>query len=147
MTAENIILRAATKADCTALSVLMTELGYPTTPAEMITRFENIENHADYRTIVAIAGQKVIGMLGATKNFFYEKNGIYVRIVVLVTDSSYRKKGVGKLLVDDIQNWAKEIGAGSMLVNCGNREEREEAHQFYKNKGFTVKSSGYVKML
>ncbi|MEC1153960.1 GNAT family N-acetyltransferase [Cytobacillus horneckiae] len=41
----------------------------------------------------------------------YELYGLYVRIVVLVVDSNYRNKGIGKQLLEEAESWAKEIGA------------------------------------
>jgi len=143
----NIIIRPATLADCPALSVLMNELGYPTSGGDMTTRFTHIVNHPDYRTRVAVINDEVAGMIGAVKGIFYEKNGTCIRIVALVTSGLHRKKGIARMLLADMEVWANESGATTILVNCGSREERRDAHQFYRDRGFTVKSSGYVKSL
>ena len=140
-------IRDAEAADIVDLAELMNELGYSTSVAEMKARFENIWNHNDYKTLIAIEGGQIIGMVGITKNYSYEQNGVYARIIALITKSAYRQSGVGNSLVKAAENWASEIGATKVLVNCGNREERTAAHAFYKNLGYEVKSSGYVKGL
>ncbi|MDQ0270565.1 hypothetical protein [Cytobacillus purgationiresistens] len=41
----------------------------------------------------------------------------------------------------------KRSGAEAIALNSGNREERKAAHQFYKDNGYEIKSSGFVKKL
>ena len=144
---RKLIIREAQAADIPALTQLMNELGYYTTVDEMKKRFMNIQNHPDHKTFIAITGTEVSGMVGVTKNFSYEQNGIYVRVLALVTHSRFRQQGIGKKLTEVAENWAREIGAEKVLLNCGNREERAIAHLFYEKMGYQVKSSGYIKKL
>ena len=147
MQSPKIIIREAKPTDVAALTELMNELGYDTTMDEMKTRFENIQKHNDYKTFIAVEDTEILGMVGLSKNFSYEQNGIYVRVLALVTRSSFRQKGIGKKLMDVAENWAKEIGAEKILLNCGNREERAIAQLFYKKIGYQIKSSGFIKKL
>ena len=144
---KKLIIRDAEPADIPALTELMNELGYNTTVDEMKTRFENIQTSKDYKTFIAITDTAISGMVGMTKNYSYEQNGIYVRVLALVTHRRFRQKGIGKKLMDVAENWAREIGAEKVLLNCGNREERAIAHLFYKKIGYQVKSSGFIKKL
>src|SRR5688572_4388145 len=111
MQSTKIIIREAQQPDIFALSELMNELSYDTTLDEMKVRFENIQNQRDYKTFVAAVDTDILGMVGLMKNCSYEQNGIYVRVLALVTRSSFRQKGIGKKLMDAAENWAKEIGA------------------------------------
>ena len=147
MQSTKIIIREAEPSDIFALTELMNELGYDTTMDEMKTRFENIQDHKDYKTFIAIDETEILGMVGLSKNYSYEQNGIYVRVLALVTRSRFRQKGIGKKLMDVAENWAKEIGADKVLLNCGNRDEREIAQLFYKKIGYQIKSSGFIKKL
>ena len=147
MIIEKIVTREAEVADIPVLADLMVQLGYDTTTAEMETRFATIRNHPDYKTFVAVVEDSIIGMIGLAKGYYYEHNGMYLRILALVTNATFRKNGVGKALIEKAENWAKEIGAATILLNCGNREERTAAHIFYKGLGYSVKSSGFVKKL
>jgi GNAT superfamily N-acetyltransferase len=144
---KNLIIREATAADIFELTELMNELGYDTSQKEMEARFLNIQNHPDYTTFVATIDKQVTGMVGLTKNFFYERNGIYVRVVALVINSQFRKRGIGKKLMKASEDWAKIIGADIVLLNCGNREERSIAQRFYTKLGYQVKSSGFIKKI
>lgn len=140
-------IKEATPTDTATLANLMTVLGYETTPEEMKTRYDNIIIHPDYKTFVATTSTEIVGMIGLSKNLYYEKNGVYVRVLAMVTSKEFRQQGVGQALLDKAESWAREVGAESIFLNSGNREERAQAHQFYKNRGFTVKSSGFVKKL
>lgn len=144
---DNTIIRDADTVDLAALTLLINELGYPTTLEEMRDRFSKIADHPDYRTIVAVLNNEVVGMAGLAKGIFYEKNGYYLRILALVVKQNSRGKGVGKVLLTAAENWAKKQGLTSVLVNCGNRREREQAHRFYHAMGYVVKSAGFVKHL
>jgi GNAT superfamily N-acetyltransferase len=140
-------IRPANQEDVPALAVLMGELGYPTTEQEMRQRFSSIANDLAYRTFIAASGSEVLGMAGAMKGFAFEQNGCYVRLTALVTRQTDRGKGIGKMLVHAVEEWAIASNASAIFLNCGNRDERVAAHQFYLKLGFAAKSTGYVKRL
>jgi GNAT superfamily N-acetyltransferase len=147
MVNTSLLIRPATIQDTGALTSLMNELGYQTTPAQMAQRLEIILQQPCYTTLLACHEGLVVGMAGASRNFYYERNGSYVRILALVTHTHYRKMGVGKTLLQAVESWARQLGATTLILNCGNREERKAAHLFYRNRGFEPKSTGYVKTL
>jgi GNAT superfamily N-acetyltransferase len=147
MIRNNCIIRPAVSADIPALAFLMNELGYATSTQDMRTRYAALAAHPDYATWVAVIDDQVIGMIGLIRQLYYEKNGIYIRIGALVINSHYRKKGIGKLLMQKAENWAVETGASQVLLNSGNREERKDAHAFYQRLGFEPKTTGFVKTI
>lgn len=147
MANATLVVRQANKEDTGALTYLMNELGYPTSLAEMTQRLEAIFQHPDYGTWVACHEGEVVGMAGASHNYYYERNGSHVRILALVTHTHYRKMGVADTLLRSVEAWARQLGATTLILNCGNREERKTAHQFYRNRGFEPKSTGYAKGL
>lgn len=142
-----MLIRKATKEDIPQLVFLMEQLGYPNTVDRMQIRFNNIELNPDYHTLIAELNGKVVGMAGLCTGPFYEFDGSYVRIVAFVVDSEYRRKGIGKKLIHEAENWASEQGAIAIVLNSGNREERKAAHQFYLSMGYQDKSVGYRKSL
>ena len=144
---KQINIREAEMTDIFALTELMNELGYDTTIDEMKIRFTSIQNHDDYKTFIATSNTQVVGMVGMTKNYFYEQNGIYIRVVALVINYGFRQNGIGRKLMEASENWAREVGADTILLNCGNREERTIARQFYQTLGYQIKSSGFIKKL
>ncbi|MEM9722992.1 MAG: GNAT family N-acetyltransferase [Bacteroidota bacterium] len=140
-------VRKANQRDIPALKDLINQLGYKTSLDEMKIRFENISRHLDFLTLLAEVDHEVVGMIGATKNYSYEYNGIHIQIVALSVSRAYQNRNIGKVLVSSVENWARELGSNRVLVNCGNREERKIAHLFYAKMGFEANSLGYVKLL
>jgi len=142
-----ISIRDAREADLQALTELMTDLGYPTTYDDFALRFKNIAAHPDYRTIVAVSDDELVGMAGLSKNIFYEANGMYLRILAFVVKQNRRELGIGRLLIEASEQWALEQGLNAVIISSGNRAERDAAHSFYKKMGYAIKSSGFVKKL
>lgn len=145
MKSSNLILRDYIPSDLESLSFLTTELGYPTTVSEMEARLVEISKNPNCRTIVAEQDSQVIGYMGLLKSISWEHNECFVRIQALVVKSEYRKYGIGKSLIAYAESWGREIGARSIVLNCGTRAERDPAHRFYPSVGFEAKSIGYKK--
>lgn len=131
--------------DIPAIASLMVELGYPTTEAEMTERMNQFASNPDYKTIVLTHNDEIVGVIGMARAFFWEQNGCYVRIQALVVKSTARRMGAGEQLIRCAEEWALSVGAKLLQLNCGNKEIRAAAHQFYPSVGFTHTSSGYVK--
>ncbi|WCT14625.1 GNAT family N-acetyltransferase [Mucilaginibacter jinjuensis] len=144
---NQFIVRDAITEDVSQLSTLITQLGYPCTGEEVQIRFDSVSQNSDYRTLVIIDGNAVIGMAGLVKGFWYEKNGTYVRILAFVVNEEYRGQGVGKQLIKSVEDWAVELGCNAVILSSGNRDERIGAHHFYKGLGYEIKSSGFIKQL
>ncbi|NIK11506.1 GNAT family N-acetyltransferase [Alkalibacillus almallahensis] len=141
------MIRPAQQTDLSAITKLMGELGYPTNEQDMAHRLNKINSNPMYNTQVAERHGMVVGMIGMILGYHYEKNDDYVRIVALVVDSHYRKQGIGQELIQEAEKWAKQQGAGRLVLNSGNRGERADAHQFYTNLGFEGKATGFYKLL
>ncbi|MBM7634882.1 GNAT family N-acetyltransferase [Geomicrobium sediminis] len=140
-------VRLATMSDVKSMSVLLTQLGYPTSVKQMKERFERIQSHGDYRTWLALVNGEVVGLIAAVKSYFYEKDGEYVRIVAFVVDGEHRGQGVGQKLMQRAEDWATSIGACTMALNSGAKEERTNAHGYYKKAGFLETNVGFTKSM
>ncbi len=144
---QQYLIRDANEGDITRLSELITELGYPCTADEVQVRYANISKNSDYRTLVIVDDEFVVGMAGLTHQLWYEKNGTYIRIHCFVISKDHRGLGIGKILIRAIEHWAVETGANAIVLSSGNRDERLIAHQFYQDLGYNLKSSGFIKEL
>lgn len=140
-------VREATKNDVSQMVTLMEQLGYPSSLEQFEQRFESIFTNPCYHTLVAELENQIVGMAGLCTDLFYEYDGSYVRIVAFVVDSNYRRRGIGKKLMQEIESWARNQGVIAIALNSGNRKERKDAHQFYLSMGFEAKSIGYDKPL
>ncbi|MDW4183052.1 GNAT family N-acetyltransferase [Staphylococcus saprophyticus] len=129
------------------LLVLYEDLGYPTITEDLVNRLKKIYIHEDYYLLLLIKDDVIIGLSGMCKMMFYEKNGEYMRLLAFVINSNYRGKGYGTLLLKESEILATQLGCEAITLNSGNREERDNAHNFYKSNGFDNKSSGFSKNL
>lgn len=131
---SDVTVRRARMDDATAAAALVTSLGYPTTPAEMTERFVHLLVDPIYVALVAEDDGQVIGLSGGRVSRYFEKNGLYAQIVILVVADSAHNKGAGTALVEAVEQWAREQNALDIVVNSG--VHRNEAHRFYERRGF-----------
>lgn len=90
------LVRDAVLEDAEDVAKLITELGYPTIPEAMRERLAMILADPIYATFVADTGGGVVGVAGAALGRYYEKDGIYSRLVVLAVSASARGMGPGR---------------------------------------------------
>ena len=138
-------IRTATLEDASALAGLLSELGYKTSEEQMLMRLSRVIDVNEYATFVAEVGDKVVGILGVRCGFHYARDGKYARIIALIVTSSYQGRGIGRLLVDTAENWAKENGVGRLMANTA--LHRTSAHRFYEALSFEHTGRRYVKIL
>ena len=123
----------------------MTQLGYATSADEMRGRLEGISSHPDYMTYVAELEGEVVGIVGAGISRYYEKGGVYGRLLALAVDKRQRGRGIGASLVAEAERRLKEAGATSVIVNSGS--QRSDAHRFYRRLGYIETGLRFVKEL
>jgi Acetyltransferases len=61
----------------------------------------------------------------------------------VVTDASYRRKGIGKIVVENAIEYAKEQNCYKVVLHSGNK--RVEAYKFYEAIGFDSTSKKHLK--
>jgi GNAT superfamily N-acetyltransferase len=140
-----VTIREAVEEDTPSIATLLTELGYPSTVAEMRRRLVTIGNDANYRTFVAEVAQTVVGLAGVGIAPYYERDGTYGRLLILAVAERYRRRGIGRALVDSAEAWSAAHGATLMLVNSG--RHRHDAHRFYERAGYVSTGVRFVKDL
>lgn len=143
----NITIRNFEWADLNSVTVLTNELGYPTSVEQMKIRMEKILQLDTYWTFVAVVEGQVAGYIGLNKNYFWEQDGTFIRIQALVVKKEFRRQHIGQCLIEAAEKHAHQIKSRLLILNSGNREERQAAHQFYPRMGFEGKSTGYVKKI
>ena len=141
----NINIRHSTEKDLQDMVILMDQLGYPTTFAEMKERYEHIATDDNFTTLVAEINGRVIGLIGLQTSYLYEKNGRHCRIMAMVVHEQYRGSGIGRQLLLSAEQWAAEHQVDSISLNSSNGANREAAHEFYQEMGYTAGSTGFSK--
>ena len=123
----------------------MSQLGYPTSSDEMKERLAGILSDSDYMTLIAEVEKDAVGVIGIGVGHYYEKNGVYGRLLALVVDERWRGRGIGASLVAHAEHWLKEHEVTSIVVNSG--KHRVEAHRFYIQLGYEETGVRLVKSL
>ena len=59
-----------------------------------------------------------------------------VNVLGLAVDIRNRRKGVGKLLMSSVEDWAKLVGVVGIRLNSGG--SRLDAHAFYRAMGYNL---------
>jgi len=137
-------LRSARLSDAEALAGLVSELGYPTSSMEMRVRLQAILEDADYEPIVALVGERVVGLVGTRLGPVYEADGLQGQIMALVVAGGFRRLGIGRALMQAAIENLETRGAASTIVNTGN--QRAGAHAFYEALGFEFTGRRYRKV-
>jgi GNAT superfamily N-acetyltransferase len=138
-------VRPASLSDAEALASLVTQLGYPSTGPEMSERLASLLSDPCYAAFVAHDRSTVLGLGGGNLARYFERNGAYARLVILVVAEGARERGVGAALVEAVERWALARGARELVVNSGSH--RREAHRFYERAGFRITGIRLVKDL
>ncbi len=104
----------------------------------------NILNN-DYYYIVAESSDNVVGYISCHTQYLLHHCGKVAEIQELFVAEDHRGKGIGKLLVNSIEEKLREAGCVSFEVTANNK--RNETHQFYISMGFGFSHKKFIKSL
>ena len=143
---EMVEIRDAAPEDAAAIAEISTgTLGYSCGEDLVRNRLANMENGRQ-RVFAAVENGKVVGFLQAELyQLLYQKDQI--NILGLAVRKEFQGKGVGRLLVQYVQVWAKQMNCDTVRVNSAT--ERYGAHAFYEKMGFinTKSQKRFVKTI
>jgi GNAT superfamily N-acetyltransferase len=127
-------VRQALESDAQRIAVLAGQLGYEV-PVVHVER--QLARMNDERTVfVAIVPRVgVVGWIGVALREAITDSG-RADIEGLVVEDEYRGNGIGQLLVQAAEEWARHRGCTSMRLVSN--VVRERAHEFYKRLGYDV---------
>ncbi len=131
-----VFIRHAEIEDAEPISQLSDQLGYKSNAKIMHNRLSKILKNEDNCIFIAVYNDKIIGWIHGFYTLRVESDP-FVEIGGLIVDENYRKKGIGKLLVEYIFSWSISKKYSQVRVRCNTI--RVESHKFYENIGFTEK--------
>lgn len=131
---DNVTIRPARPADVAELAALATQLGYPSTAAEVAARLPHLLDDPDQLVAVAVgADDRAIASVHVVVRRQLESDA-WVEVAALVVDEQARGAGAGKALLAHAEAWA--AARGFALVQLRSNVIRERAHRFYLREGY-----------
>jgi GNAT superfamily N-acetyltransferase len=131
---QEIKIRQAEIKDAERIAILGENLGYAVTNQQVEQRLTKIQNNDAHIVYVAtLENQYVIGWAHA-----HTCDSILTPVCLLlglVVDKDYRHRGIGRVLVQQIEQWAFLMGFEGVLLRSNIK--RQEAHLFYEKIGYT----------
>jgi GNAT superfamily N-acetyltransferase len=141
----DVAIRDARRDDADEIAPLLGELGYPTTPAHFARRFERLEREPATWIYVAESDGRLVGLAGLRVLTLVERDEPVGRLIALVVAEEVRGMGVGRALVEHVEERAR--AAGCVQLDLSSSDRREDAHAFYRRLGFADVSRRFVKDL
>jgi GNAT superfamily N-acetyltransferase len=122
------------ESDANELARLTSQLGYSVSEASIRTRMGRMFD-SNYNSLW-VAERPDGKLAGWIHGFLCQllESDYRVEIGGLIVDERCRRSGIGRRLVQVIEDWAAEQGATELSVRC--REERAESHEFYESLSF-----------
>jgi len=138
-------MRPAERKDLKALAFLLGELrGGPLTEAEAEDRLAFCEKSPFDFLYVYEDNDEVLGLCAFRVRENIEECSRFGEVSALVVDPKARRRGLATVMMDFMNDLARQHGClGLWLVSGFGREE--EAHHFYKKYGFQVTGYRFVK--
>jgi len=139
------MIRKTLVSDIKAIQLLFQELtGSSISDDDVLNRIQFVQQ-STVDTLFVYEHQKIIvGLLAFRIRENIEANNRFGEISVLVVRPEFRKRGIGKELMDYAEHLAREQNCiGTWLVSGFGREEK--AHTFYKSLGYETTGYRFVK--
>lgn len=127
-------MRPARAADAARLAELATQLGYPSTAADISRRLPAVATEAHFLRVAEREGD-VVGWIHAVHVQLLDSDP-YVEIKALIVDDRARGGGIGEALVGEVERWAAARGCAAMRVRSN--VVRERAYRFYQRLGYEI---------
>lgn len=139
-------IRPADSRDAAALSRLLGQLGYPTDSSEVPSRLERLS--ARPGTTVLVAEDATGEVIGAVTVHLFDSlhtSEPTAWLTAVVVEEKARGQGVGSVMVQKAEDWARQHGARRIALTSA--LHRARAHQFYKDRDYEHTGVRLVKLL
>ena len=134
MLQQDLLIRLALSEDAAAIALLAEQLGYSVSQQVVQERLNHLEldlTQAIY--VAAVSNSSIVGWVHV-----YARESLLVdraaEIGGLIVDQNHRGQGIGRVLLQQAEQWAHKQNCRSMIVRSNTR--REAAHHFYRQVGY-----------
>jgi ribosomal protein S18 acetylase RimI-like enzyme len=127
------------------MAELLGQLGYPSSPAQATERIERIAADPSTWLVVAEVDGELAGFGALHVQNLVERDEPGCEVAALVVAERFRRRGIGELLMQALEDEARARGGQTMVLNTAHR--RADAHAFYEALGYEHTGRRYAKDL
>ena len=137
---ENIEIRFTIKEDLKDLPWLYRQYHngdtkLKTNKKSMLKKFEELAKNEDYKFVSAVDGDKLVGFCSVVVNHdIVEQQKPILMLWNLRVHPDYRRKKIGKRMLEFIENYGKSVNASFVFLGCD--KDNDSAREFYTNIGY-----------
>lgn len=131
-----MIIRHATIDDTPKLLPLLSALGYPATLKDLNRRFLKFVKQPGFGVAVCEIHEDITGFVAWTKTDYFISDATRFSIVGLVVSTSHRGMGIGKKLMNFVEDIAQQNSPAIIDLTSGLRRAQDGTHEFYKRLGY-----------
>jgi len=137
-------IREAKPGDAAELTALIDFLGHE---IDEKTVRKNLKALAKLKEepLVATLDRKVVGLCGVHKTVTIHRDAPVGRITILVVAKDAQDHGIGRMLVEQAEQWCRTRGC--RIVEVTSNDRRTAAHAFYRHMGYERTSLRFMKKL
>jgi GNAT superfamily N-acetyltransferase len=137
MSTNSIVIRHANINDIPEISPLLAQLGYPCDLKDLRARFKRFIQNPGYGVVVACLDERLVGWVAWSKSELLILDKTRFNIEGLVVDEKFRGQGIGKKLMDFVEDFVREYTPSVIDVTSGVRRAKDGTHEFYKKLGYS----------
>lgn len=130
--------------DAARLVPLFTDLGHPSTEAQLVRRLTRLAGDPTYAAWVAEADGELLAFAAGHLLHLVENDDPAAQLIALVVAHEQQGRGLGKQMVVTFEAWARGLGAGRFAVTSNRR--RTDAHAFYEGRGYDRTGFRFAKL-
>lgn len=138
---ETVVIRAMESGDAEVVAALTGQLGYERTPEDITLWIEGAAGADGQVALVACVDGNVVGWIEVSIERRLQ-SAAFALIGGLVVADGTRNRGIGRLLCQAAEEWARGRGVGKMRVTS--RSTRADAHRFYLRDGYAAVKTSMV---
>ena len=131
--------------DCLAVAAVWRNVFTPLTDEAVIEACKKMDGDSRYRIFVADIAVDVVGFVTTVEALALNMPNGYIKINGLAVLPEYRRRGIGKMLMERVEELARERDISRICLASG--FSRTEAHKFYERLGYEKLSFWFHKRI
>jgi len=141
---RSVAVRAALPADAGAVSRLFEQFGYPGSISSFEARLSRLLADPCVCVVVAEGADGVIGIGMLRAVDILEGDEPLGVLLTLVVDEDHRRSGVGTVIVEALERFARDRGGFGVVVQSGSR--RLAGHALYRKLDYLQTGERFIKV-